>query len=112
MHLSVAVGALPFERQYAQLYDSLYSAKDYGFEVLQVLEFARRYGVEARTIVDYGCGTGNHARRFAERGIKVYGIDCNWDMLTLAREKTKGLQNVEFLHDSELADIPEGSVDS
>jgi hypothetical protein len=58
---------LPFEPRYAQLYDAIYSAKDYAFEVSQVLEFARRYGVEeVSTIVDYGCGTGSHARRFAE----------------------------------------------
>jgi SAM-dependent methyltransferase len=102
---------LAFERRYAQLYDTIYSAKDYAFEVGQVLEFAHRYGVEVRTIVDYGCGTGNHARRFAEKGIKVYGIDRSQDMLAAAREKTRGLQNVEFLHDSELAAIPEFSVD-
>ena len=102
---------MSFERRYAQLYDAMYSAKDYGSEVSQVLEFARRYGVEARTIVDYGCGTGNHARRFAEKGIRVYGIDCNRNMLAVAREKTKGLPNVEFLHDSELSAVPQGSVD-
>jgi len=102
---------LAFEPRYAQLYDAIYSAKDYAFEVGQVLEFARRHGVEVRTIVDYGCGTGNHARRFAERGIKVYGIDCSEHMLAAAREKTKHLQNAEFLHDSELAVIPEVSVD-
>jgi SAM-dependent methyltransferase len=102
---------MPFERRYVQLYDAIYSAKDYAFEVGQVLEFARRYGVEVSTIVDYGCGTGSHARRFAERGIKVYGIDCSQPMLAAAREKTKGLQGVEFLHDSELAVIPEVSVD-
>jgi SAM-dependent methyltransferase len=102
---------LAFERRYAQLYDTIYSAKDYAFEVGQVLEFARRYGVDAKTIVDYGCGTGSHARRFAEKGIKVYGIDRSQDMLAAAREKTRGQQNVEFLHDSELAVIPEGSVD-
>jgi SAM-dependent methyltransferase len=102
---------LAFEQRYAQLYDTIYSAKDYAFEVGQVLEFARRYGVEAGTIVDYGCGTGNHARRFAERGVKVYGIDCNQNMLAVAREKTKGLKNVEFLHDSERAVIPELSID-
>jgi len=89
----------------------MYSEKDYAFEVSQVLEFARRYGVAARTIVDYGCGTGSHARRFAERGIKVYGIDCSRHMLAVAREKTKRLPNVEFLHDSELSAVPEGSVD-
>ena len=102
---------MPFEQRYAQLYDAMYAEKDYAFEVSQVLWFARRHGVEAGTIVDYGCGTGNHARRFAERGIKVYGIDCSRTMLAVAREKTKGLQNVEFLHDSELTAIPESSVD-
>ena len=102
---------MAFERRYAQLYDAIYSAKEYAFEVGRVLEFARRYEVEARTIVDYGCGTGNHARRFAEKGIKVYGIDCNQHMLAVARERTKGQQNIEFLHDSELAVIPDASVD-
>jgi SAM-dependent methyltransferase len=102
---------LAFERRYTQLYDTIYAAKDYAFEVGQVLEFARRYGVDAKTIVDYGCGTGSHARRFAEKGIKVYGIDRSQDMLAAAREKTKGLQNLAFLHDSELAAIPEFSVD-
>jgi SAM-dependent methyltransferase len=92
---------MPFEPRYAQLYDAIYAAKDYAFELGQVLEFARQYGVEVRTIVDYGCGTGSHARRFAEKGIKVYGIDRSQHMLAAAREKTKGLQNVEFLHDSE-----------
>jgi SAM-dependent methyltransferase len=89
----------------------MYSEKDYAYEVSQVLEFARRYGVEARTLIDYGCGTGSHARRFAERGITVYGIDCSWNMLAVAREKADGLQNIEFFHDSELTAIPEGSVD-
>jgi SAM-dependent methyltransferase len=102
---------LAFERRYAQLNDTINSAKDYAFEVERVLEFARRYGVEAGTIVDYGCGTGSHARRFAERGIKVYGIDCSQHMLAAAREKTRGLENVELLHDSELTVIPEVSVD-
>jgi SAM-dependent methyltransferase len=102
---------LAFERRYAQLYDTIYSAKDYAFEVERVLEFARLYGIEARTIVDYGCGTGNHARRLAERGLKVYGIDCNEHMLAAARDKTRGLENVELLHDSQLAVLPEASVD-
>jgi SAM-dependent methyltransferase len=102
---------LAFERRYAELYDAIYSAKDYAFEVDRVLEFARRYGIEAGTIVDYGCGTGNHARRFAERGMRVYGIDCNQHMLAAACDKTRGLENVELLHDSQLAVIPEASVD-
>src|SRR5688572_6092675 len=102
---------MAFEPRYAQLYDAIYSAKEYAFEVEQVLQFARRYGVDVGAIVDYGCGTGSHARRFAERGIKVYGIDCNQHMLAVAREKAAGQQNVEFLHDSELAVIPETSVD-
>jgi SAM-dependent methyltransferase len=102
---------MAFEPRYAQLYDAIYSAKDYAFEVGQVLEFGRRSGVEVKTIIDYGCGTGSHARRFAEKGIKVYGIDRSQDMLAAAREKTRDMQNVEVLHDSELAVIPELSID-
>ena len=102
---------MAFEQRYAQLYDTIYSAKDYSFEVEKVLEFARRYGVGTGSLIDYGCGTGNHARRFAENVVKVYGIDCNQHMLAVAREKTKELKNIEFLHDSERTVVPEASID-
>ena len=42
-------------------------------------------------ILDLGCGTGEDARRLAERGVRVYGIDLSAEMVKLARAKTAGL---------------------
>ena len=42
-------------------------------------------------VLDLGCGTGEDARRLAERGVRVYGIDLSTEMVKLARAKTTGL---------------------
>lgn len=46
-------------------------------------EFAR---VGARTVLDVGCGTGQHAIRFAQAGLSVTAVDPSEDMLARARE--------------------------
>ena len=42
-------------------------------------------------VLDLGCGTGEDARRLAERGVRVVGIDLSAEMIRIAREKTAGL---------------------
>lgn len=42
-------------------------------------------------LLDVGCGTGQHARLFAEWGIAVVGADPSEAMLARAREVTQGL---------------------
>jgi len=39
-----------------------------------------------RTLLDLGCGTGEHARHFAERGYRVLGIDRSATQLAAAAE--------------------------
>ena len=38
------------------------------------------------TVVDVGCGTGISTRLLAERGLRVFGIDPNLDMLNTAKQ--------------------------
>lgn len=77
-----------FGEQYARAYDNLYRQKDYDGEVA-LLErvFGTYYPSGVRKILDLGCGTGNHAIRFAQRGYTVFGVDQSEEMLAVARTK-------------------------
>jgi SAM-dependent methyltransferase len=49
--------------------------------------FAIYGGGEIRSILDLGCGTGNHALLLARRGYQVVGVDRSEAMLAHARRK-------------------------
>ena len=87
-----------FGKQYSSIYDHLYSGKNYEREC-DFLEAAFRTGpVKVKTILDLGCGTGNHALILAKRGYKVTGVDISENMLTLARRKAaKAGLNIELI---------------
>ncbi|MCU0595769.1 MAG: class I SAM-dependent methyltransferase [Desulfobacterota bacterium] len=71
-----------FRQVYADHYDLFYAEKDYEAECDMLEEVFRRYGkAPIRTILDLGCGTGNHAFPLAERGYEVTGVDRSGDML-------------------------------
>ena len=77
-----------FRQDYADLYDLFYAGKDYESECDILEEVFRRYGKgKIRTILDLGCGTGNHAFPLAKRGYEVTGVDRSGDMLANARSK-------------------------
>ena len=44
---------------------------------------------KCRSIIDVGCGTGNHALRLSKLGYEVVGIDISPTMLRIAKEKRK-----------------------
>jgi ubiquinone/menaquinone biosynthesis C-methylase UbiE len=77
-----------FRQGYAEHYDLFYAGKDYESECNILEEVFRRYGKgKIRTILDLGCGTGNHAFPLAKRGYEVTGVDRSGDMLANARSK-------------------------
>jgi SAM-dependent methyltransferase len=77
-----------FGAGYAAAYDSLYEEKDYEAECDLVERVFAQFGEgEFRSILDLGCGTGNHAIPLARRGYQVLGIDRAEAMIERAREK-------------------------
>jgi SAM-dependent methyltransferase len=73
----------------AALYDLFYlSMNDYAAEAGQIANLVRRARPHCRTLLDVGCGTGEHARLLSEvHGFEVDGVDIDPQMVALARAK-------------------------
>jgi SAM-dependent methyltransferase len=72
----------------AELYDIIYSGlKDYGAEADRIAALLRAEHPACRTILDVGCGTGEHARFLTARGFQVDGLDLDPGLLRIAAAK-------------------------
>lgn len=85
-----------FNEQYSQYYNLLYSDKKYGDEAEYIDRLIKKYAPGSRTILEYGCGTGEHGLLLNQKGYNVYGVERSDAMASIA--KTRGL-------DCEVADI-------
>ncbi|MGH9246209.1 MAG: class I SAM-dependent methyltransferase [Acidimicrobiales bacterium] len=71
----------------AAVYDALYNRiKDYATEAAQVAELVRQRNPAARTLLDVGCGTGNHLVHFADM-FEAAGVEASPAMAARARRK-------------------------
>ena len=77
-----------FGKEYADQYDTFYYDKDYEAECDLIEETFRRYaGKPVKSILDLGCGTGNHTIPLARRGYQVTGVDRSSEMVEHAKAK-------------------------
>lgn len=77
-----------FGSVYSGAYDLIYQDKDYEAECDLIEEmFHRHAGRRIGTVLDLGCGTGNHAIPLAQRGYRVTGVDRSPEMLKQAKAK-------------------------
>jgi SAM-dependent methyltransferase len=51
--------------------------------------YEKYLGALPRSVLELGCGPGNHARLFAQRGMKAMGLDMRSEMLAYADEKAR-----------------------
>jgi len=74
---------------YAQFYDDLYENKDYLAECDYLEAVFAKYtpNKKVQTILNLGCGTGNHDAILLERGYQITGVDMSADMLKIAKKK-------------------------
>jgi len=74
-------------KDYAKYYNILYREKDYKSEAEYVMSLINKYSrSKVKTILNMGCGTGNHDRRFYDMGYEVDAFDMSAEMIKAARE--------------------------
>ena len=98
-----------FGSEYADAYDHLYSDKDYNQECELIDRLLRTYGDNSvQSLLDLGCGTGNHALPLARRGYRVLGVDRSNDMLDAARNKaaSESMNGSVTYHQGDIRDFP------
>lgn len=72
---------------YARYYDLMYQDKDYVGEAQFIQRLIQTYAPATTTILELGCGTGNHAMLLAKEGYQVHGVDLSQEMLGYANER-------------------------
>ena len=77
----------------AASYDRLTNDVDYEAIVTFYNEILTREGVRPRTAVDLACGTGSVTLLLAKQGLLVTAVDMSEEMLTVAAQKTRELEN-------------------
>jgi SAM-dependent methyltransferase len=83
---------------YAEYYDLLYAVKGYEAESNYVCALIEKFGPGSKSILDLGCGTGNHDFHFVRRGYDVTGVDLSPKMVSLANQKKAAdrLEGISF----------------
>jgi SAM-dependent methyltransferase len=73
-----------------ELYDALYSYKDYAAEAARITEIVRARKPGARTLLDVACGTGKHLEQLRET-FEVAGADIDEGLLAIASGRLAGI---------------------
>ena len=76
--------------EFAKYYDLVHQNKNYEKESAYVDSLIRRFKPDTRSILDFGCGTGNYAFAMQALGYEVTGVDASPEMIEIAEEKLAG----------------------
>ena len=87
----------------ADLYDAIYSFKDYAAEAAEVRQLVEERVPAARTLLDVACGTGKHLAEL-RRWYEVEGVDLDPALLAIARERLPGVP----LHEGDMVELDLG----
>lgn len=72
---------------YAEIYDVLNADKDYVREASFVAELVRQVSPNARTLLNFGSGTGQHDLLLARNGFETLGVEISPHMLLEAEKR-------------------------
>ncbi len=76
------------QNEIAKYYDMLYSwLRDYDLEAKFFHRVFSQHNTNINSILDIGCGTGNHILKLQRYGYRITGLDINRKMLLVAQSK-------------------------
>ncbi|MBT8218686.1 MAG: class I SAM-dependent methyltransferase [Bacteroidia bacterium] len=70
----------------ADLYDQIYSFKDYEKESLEITDLIQSLKPNCQSILDLGCGTAEH-HKYLKQDFQIDGLDINKDFILVAQQK-------------------------
>ncbi|HTE33380.1 MAG TPA: class I SAM-dependent methyltransferase [Chryseolinea sp.] len=76
-----------FDQQYSKYYNLLYADKNYDNEVQYVDKLLKLYRPGAKTVLEYGSGTGGHGILLNKLGYNVFGLERSSEMAEVARSR-------------------------
>jgi len=79
--------------KYAKYYNHFYAEKNYSLEAKYIADIINKKNPKAKSILDYGCGSGKHAIELAKLGYKVNGIDQSPLLIKEAKKLQKKQNN-------------------
>lgn len=71
---------------YAYYYNLFYQDKDYKGEAQYIHKLIQKYNKGSKSILNLGCGTGNHDINLYNLGYEVHGVDLSKDMIVQAKK--------------------------
>jgi SAM-dependent methyltransferase len=75
----------------AEVYDLIYGEfKNYVDESARLAALLRRVNPSCRSVLDVGCGTGEHMRHLSTHGLRVDGLDLDQRYVDIAARKNPG----------------------
>ncbi len=66
---------------YSKYYNLFYRSKDYNAEAIYISKCIKRYSPNAKTILEFGSGTGTHGLILQKMGYNIYGIERSNQMV-------------------------------
>lgn len=73
--------------EYSYYYDLLYKDKNYFKEAEYIDKLLKNENKSINTILNMGCGTGNHDAELSKFGYTIHGIDFSQEMISEAKRK-------------------------
>ena len=80
---------------FANVYDKFMDNVPYEEWTEYIISLLNKEGINEGIVLDLGCGTGNVTQLLAKAGYDMIGVDGSEDMLAIAMEKKRSIQNLE-----------------
>ena len=95
------------DQKIASNWNEKYEHPTFKLRIELVSQLVDDFGLESRSWLDAGCGTGVFSRLLVDKGMNVLGVDASENMLQVARESSQNCDNkASFTHIETIESLP------